>query len=114
MENRNKPYKTKAWKDVREAVLRMDKGVCQRCLGNYKRDPNKSPRKTKAVLVHHHFELLDYPQWKYSIWVNVDGKKVRNLWSLCNACHEEIHGRGRASTRFKKKEDEFQTEERWD
>ena len=59
--------------------------------------------------------VKEYPQYKYSIWVDVDGKKVRNLWSLCNDCHEEIEGRknGRYSYK-KKKEDDFTNEERWD
>ena len=53
---RNKPYKTKEWKEVREQVLKMDHGLCQRCLGNYKPIPNTTRRRTKATLVHHHYE----------------------------------------------------------
>lgn len=113
MERRNKPYKTKEWKDVREKVLKMDKGLCQRCLGKYKSVPGRPIRRTKAVLVHHNFELLEYPKWKYSIFVTVNGKKERNLVSLCNECHEEIHERTHRSRSFAKKE-EFTTEERWD
>ena len=41
-------------------------------------------------------------------------KKERNLWSLCNDCHEEIHERTHRSRSFEKKNDEFTTEERWD
>lgn len=113
MERRNKPYKTKEWKEVREKVLKMDKGLCQRCLGKYKPVPGRPIRRTKAVLVHHNFELLEYPEWKYSIFVIVNGKKERNLVSLCNDCHEEIHERTHRSRSFEKKE-EFTTEERWD
>lgn len=114
MENRNKPYKTKEWKETREAVLKMDKGLCQRCLGNYRPVPFKPRRRTKAVLVHHHYELEQYPDWKYSIYVDVDGKRERNLWSLCFNCHEEIHERTHHSRSFEKKEEDFITEERWD
>ena len=111
---RNKPYKTKEWKEVREQDLKMDHGLCQRCLGNYKPIPNATRRRTKATLVHHHYELEKYPEWKYSIYITVNGKKERNLWSLCNDCHEEIHERTHRSRSFEKKNDEFTTEERWD
>lgn len=113
MEYRNKPYKTKEWKEVRQAVLKMDHGLCQRCLGNYKPVEGRIKRRTKAVLVHHNFELLEHPEWKYSIYVNINGERVRNLVSLCNECHEEIHERTHRINSFKK-EDTFTTEERWD
>ena len=113
MEYRNKPYKTKEWKEVRQAVLKMDHGLCQRCLGNYKPVEGRIKRRTKAVLVHHNFELLEHPEWKYSIYVDINGERVRNLVSLCNNCHEEIHERTHRSNSFKK-EDTFTTEERWD
>lgn len=113
MANRNAPYKTAEWKRTREAVLKMDKGLCQRCLGNYRPKPGVPRRRVKATLVHHHLELEQYPQWKYSIYADINGKRVRNLWSLCHDCHEEIHERTHRSNSFKKK-DEFTTEERWD
>lgn len=107
---RNKIYKTKEWYKVREKVLAMDKGWCQRCCGNYK--PFQSQRKlTKAVLVHHHFEVSQFPQFKYDIYVNIAGKKHRNLYSLCNFCHEQIHNR---KANVVKETNRFENEERWD
>lgn len=114
MEYRNKPYKTKEWKEVRETVLKMDKCLCQRCLGKYRAIPGRVKKRTKAVLVHHHFELEKYPDWKYKIFVEIDGEKVRNLWSLCNDCHEDIHARTHRSRSFEKQKEDFTTEERWD
>lgn len=117
-EQRNEVYKDKHWRGkngVRAKVLKMDGGYCQRCLGKYRPVPGARPRLVKATMVHHHFPVKEYPQYRYSIWVDVDGKKVRNLWSLCNDCHEEIEGRknGRYSYK-KKKEDDFTNDERWD
>lgn len=112
--DRYKPYKRKEWEKVRAEVLRLDHYECQRCAGNYMADPTMPKRHTRATLVHHHFHLVDYPQWKYKIWVTVDGKRVRNLVSLCNDCHEYIHRDTHRSNSQKKKEDEFTTPERWD
>jgi len=114
MSQRNKPYKTKEWKEVRAQVLKMDKGLCQRCLGKYKPIPGMPRKRTKATLVHHNFELEEYPEWKYSIYATIGGKRVRNLYSLCHDCHEEIHARTHRSRSFKPKNDTFTTEERWD
>lgn len=116
MAERNKIYKGKAWEKTREAVLKLDKGLCQRCLGVYKPKPGVQPRIKKAVLVHHHFPAKEYPQYKYSIYVKQGNQRIRNLYSLCFECHEEIEGRrgGKYSFRKKAQSDDFTTEERWD
>lgn len=61
-------------------------------------------------LIHHRFELEKYPEYKYDIWVDQGGNKVRNLVTLCFDCHEEIHGRRRKG----KAKNEFMNEERFD
>lgn len=111
--DRAKPYKKHEWKQVREQVLKLDHYECQRCNGQYMADPNMPIRHVRATLVHHIFPLEQYPQWKYQIWVYVDGKRQRNLISLCNDCHEFIH-KDTHRPHSSKKEDEFTTEERWD
>ena len=74
-------YKSKRWQEVRKQVLKLDHNECQIC---------KSKGKlTKAYLVHHIYELKDFPEYKDSIYVN--GK--RNLISVCFECHEKIHDR---------------------
>lgn len=100
---RNKIYKKKEWKEVREEVLKLDHYECVRCNHTFF---DKKGEKTleKAVLVHHILPAKDFPQYKYQIWVN--GK--RNLVSLCNECHEIIEGRK------KDPKIHFTNEERWD
>lgn len=100
---RNKIYKTSQWKKVREEVLKMDHYECQRC--NHNMFHSKEPKKlTKAVLVHHIYYADKFPEYKYSIFVNGN----RNLVSLCNDCHEQLHGR-----KFNPSV-QFTTEERYD
>lgn len=85
---RNKIYKTKQWRKVREEVFQLDHYECVRC---NKTMFNKEGEKklVRATLVHHIYPANEFPQYKYQIWVN--GK--RNLVSLCFDCHEYIHGR---------------------
>lgn len=78
-------YKLKEWKKIREYVLeKLDRNECQRC-------KEKKKKIKRATVVHHVWELEDYPEYGLDIYVN--GK--RNLVSLCRECHEEIHGRGK-------------------
>lgn len=117
MAERNAVYKQAVWKHVREQVLQMDKCKCQRCLGVYDPNPDRPKRLKQADLVHHHFPVKQYPQWKYSIYAEFfDGKKQRNLFSLCFDCHEIVEGRRSDAVLFQKHADEteFTNEERWD
>ena len=113
-EPRNKPYKGKRWARVREKVLKDDKYLCQRCLGNYMPDPCAVRKRTPAVLVHHHFPVEEFPQWTYQKYVMINGETRRNLYSLCTGCHEYIHrDTHRPKTRVEHAID-FETVERWD
>lgn len=118
MTQRNSVYKTKTWARLREYVLKYDKYICQRCAGNYKPDPTLPKRLTKATLVHHNFEAEKYPEWKYKMFVTIDGKRERNLYSLCPACHEWVHRDTHRNEDQKKKKwyrsTGFTTVERWD
>lgn len=103
---RNEIYKTKQWKEIRKKVFKLDHYECVRC--NHTLYDTDVPKKlTRPTLVHHIFEAKKYPQYKYDIWVEIDGKTYRNLVSLCFDCHETIHGR-------KKAKDGFINEERFD
>lgn len=99
-------YKSAAWLHVRQEQLEADHYECQRCkhMGKYKNV--KTPRRyTKATLVHHDFRVRQFPQYKLMRFVG----GVRNMYSLCDTCHEiEHHGeRG-----FVRKEKDL-NEERW-
>ena len=101
-----KLYKTTRWKRVREEQLERDHHECQRCKHRGKYSALQGMIKyTPAVLVHHEFRVRRYPQYAYSPIVN--GK--RNLYSLCQTCHEIEHEEERGM--IKEKED-F-NEERW-
>ncbi len=69
-------YKTKKWKQKREAILRRDTYRCRQC--------KRYGRVTPANTVHHVYPLEDYPELKLS---------NDNLISLCDTCHENMHNR---------------------
>ena len=72
------------WKKKRREVLAMDKYECQACKAR--------GRYNRATMVHHVKHLRDRPDLALSIWdVEPDGKKVRQLVSLCDNCHAAEH-----------------------
>ena len=85
-------YKTTKWSQTRLEQLERDHFECQRCKhrGKYKELPGMI-KYTKAVLVHHDFRLKKFPQYAFVPVVN--GK--RNLYSLCQSCHEIEHEKER-------------------
>lgn len=88
------------WLKVRAEVLKIDKFECQDC--------KKKGKYTRASTVHHNQFLKKHPELALEIYYEFQGKKYRNLVSLCHDCHEERHG-------FRKKEIKKPlTEERWD
>lgn len=88
------------WKALRSEVLAEDKGECQRCkaAGTYQR----------ATTVHHVNYVKKHPDLALETWYTWQGKKKRNLISLCHDCHEAVHGYR------KPKEKKPLTQERWD
>lgn len=106
--SRGNEYKNRKWKKIRHKVLSLDKGLCQRCIGNYGEIDKK--KLTKAVLVHHHYEVRYFPEHVYDIFINEDGVEKRNLYSLCFECHEKVHDRLKV---YEQKENEWD-DERWD
>lgn len=78
----------------------MDKYECQDC--------KAKGFFTKADTVHHNQFLRKHPDQALEIWYTFQGKKHRNLVSLCRSCHEARHG-------YRQKEIKKPiTEERWD
>lgn len=81
-------HKTYKWQKVRLEQLERDHYECQRCKHNGKyRNLDGLKKYTKATLVHHDFRVDKYPQYAFKSVVN--GK--RNLYSLCQSCHEIEH-----------------------
>lgn len=101
-----KIYKCRKWKVVRKEQLKRDRNECQRCkhAGKYK-NVEGMKHYTKAVLVHHEFRVSRYPQYAYM--ATIGGK--RNLYSLCNECHEIEHEEERGLVKTKQE----LNEERW-
>lgn len=62
----------------------MDKHECSICKsrGSY----------TLATTVHHVNYVKRHPELALEIWYEYQGKRKRNLLSLCHDCHEEVHG----------------------
>ena len=88
------------WKKKRKEVLKLDHNECQLC---------KSRRiKRKANTVHHVHHLKDRPDLALEIY-DEDGK--RNLVSLCESCHSEVHPE--KVKNFKSKVKRYVNEERW-
>ena len=87
-------YQGKEWKKLKKEVLRADHYECQLC---------KSKRKLTILNdsspVHHIKEVKKEPALALSkYYIDRNGKKKRQLISLCEECHNEIH------KRFQKKE----------
>ena len=96
-------YVSYDWKKKRREVLAMDKYECQVCKAR--------GRYNRATMVHHVKHLRDRPDLALSIWdVDPDGKKVRQLVSLCDDCHAAEHPE--QLKRYKPKKKPL-TEERW-
>ena len=98
---KNNPfYEGREWRRLRKVVLQADKYECQQCKSRGKY--------TKANTVHHVKHLEHYPELGLErYYTDEDGKRQKNLISLCHLCHLEIHN-------YQHKPKEPLTEERWD
>ncbi|AFH62255.1 HNH endonuclease [Paenibacillus caseinilyticus] len=70
-------YKSSAWISTRRTALIRDDYLCQRCL--------HLGIITPAQMVHHVKEV--HKSWEMRLHLD-------NLISLCDACHNKIHGEG--------------------
>lgn len=77
-------YVSYTWKKKRREVLALDRYECQKC--------RAQGRYSRAVMVHHVKHLRDRPDLALSVWdTEPDGRRVRQLISLCEACHAAEH-----------------------
>lgn len=80
-------YRIRAWRMLRKQVLSDDHNECQSCKakGMY----------TKADTVHHVKYVHKHPDLTLSKhYIDDDGKKQRQLVSLCHRCHDLHHKHG--------------------
>lgn len=100
-----KIYKSSKWLKVRKEQLEADHYECQRCKhkGKYA-NVQGIIKYTPAVLVHHDYRVRQYPQYAFSRFVG----GTRNMYSLCEQCHEIEH----AGERTPMKEDSW-NDEKW-
>lgn len=84
IKRKNKFYSSGEWKALRRSIVLRDKNVCQKCGKLIFSKPN----------VHHVIHLTPNNIDDENISLNPD-----NLITVCEDCHNKIHGKG-----FKKKE----------
>lgn len=87
---KDKFYRSKEWKRMRQAILKRDNRECQECKkkGLVSTDTNEYNEKTKRkkiqLVVHHLKELEHYPELALV---------EDNLSTVCVECHNREHGR---------------------
>jgi len=69
-------YKNSKWLKKRNVILKRDEYLCREC--------KRYGRTTEATTVHHVKSASNYPELIYD---------SKNLISLCNKCHNEMHDR---------------------
>ncbi len=95
-------YHSKWWKSLKKEVLREQHYECQLCLEN-----GLLTILNDSSPVHHVNEVKNVPSLALSkFFIDENGKKKRQLISLCFECHNKIHNR------FCVKE-KFMNEEKW-
>lgn len=94
-------YSWKAWKRLRQSVLRLDHYECQLC--------KAKGRYSRAEIVHHVKRLKERPDLALSIWDNGE----RQLVSVCKRCHEGLHPESMRRDCPKRKQGDV-PDERWD
>lgn len=94
-------YHSAEWIRLSQKVRKMDNYECQRC--------KKKGKYAAVSSVHHVNEVKKCPELALSIYyTDKDGKKRRNLISLCETCHNEVHEKFKS-----RKEAGYTNEERW-
>lgn len=93
----NKFYTSKSWREKREEIKSLDKGLCQRCL-------IKFGIVTTERLEIHHIEPLTV-KWEKRL-------QNDNLITLCVQCHRwiDIKNNGRLDFEWERKEETFDFE----
>lgn len=95
-------YRSEDWKELRQEVKEELHNECQECL--------KKGVYTRADCVHHVNEVRDRPDLALSkYYTDKNGSRQRQLVTLCNQCHNEVHDKLK-KWQYK---DKFVNEEKW-
>ena len=81
-------YKTPEFLHLRPDVIAAAHGECEDCRA-------KSPSEvTPATCVHHDKPVKLFPELALSwYWIDNKGRKHKQLWALCEDCHNRRHDR---------------------
>lgn len=81
-------YKTPEFRQLRQSVLDAAHGECEDCRA-------KVPAEiTAATTVHHDRPVKEFPELALSwYWIDGNGRKHKQLWALCEDCHNRRHDR---------------------
>lgn len=94
-------YQQRYWRKLSSQIKKEQNNECYFC--------KRRGKYTPARLVHHRYELVDYPEFAYKrYYIDALGVQHINLVACCYTCHEEQHHRG-AFTESK----HFDNVERW-
>lgn len=96
-------YKSKAWRDLSDAVMKENNYECQYCKAR--------GIHTAARSVHHVQWVRRHPRLALSRTYEYNGQTYKNLIPLCENCHNAEHDKGKGLA--KRKENSFVNEERW-
>lgn len=98
-------YKTEEWRGLRQLVLDRSHNECERC--------RERGVPKMATTVHHVMEVKDRPDLALSLtYTDREGAVHRQLVALCDACHNEVHGRFQGA-KCKRGDERPLTDERW-
>ena len=81
-------YESQTWRDCQAAYMKKANHLCERCLAKGIHEP--------ARIVHHRIHLTQDNFGDPELMYGFD-----NLMAVCNACHNEIHGRAKDRRRWK-------------
>lgn len=77
-----------AWRERKIEVFLLDGGCCVDC-SKFLTPPGKGL--ANEAEIHHSRRRGMAGSWRDDrIWITIDGKKVRNLLTLCWACHKKV------------------------
>lgn len=79
-------YKTPEWLALRDEIMADHHYECEDCA--------EKGKLTRADMVHHEYEVREYPDMALTRYVeDAEGERREVMHPLCNQCHNDRHGR---------------------